>query len=509
VRGGQFLWGRIGWVVFLAGLWLSIIMVVQGGPLQHTIALANPAASEAGITYTLYLPLVMNDYVPPSGRLCRFGVGVNDDIAAYPVNSLRLGWYVDWTVTPNPSRPGGITYMPTVRLRQTGPDSYSYYPGPDVLSATVRALPGATWLIGNEPDRRYWQDSLEPHVYAQAYHDLYYLIKGWDPTAQIAAGGIVQPTPLRLQYLDMVLESYRERYGEPMPVDVWNIHAFILRERSCDCYPEDCWGAEIPPGIEACEGMLYGIQDNDNLEIFKQNIERFRQWMAERGYQDRPLIITEFGVQMWPDYGFPPERVNAYMNATFDYLMTATSTLGYPADEYRLVQRWAWYSLSDNNFNGWLFDPNTKARTVFGDNFAAYTAQVSPTVNLKLARIWTDPAAPFSQGEAITITLLAYVVNNGNIATSGSATVRFYEGNPNQGGTLIGEQSIPSLDGCASGVLVTVAWRNVPPGSHTVYAVVDHDGMIPESDESDNMLKSIIMVATQRVFVPAIFKDRR
>lgn len=506
MRKGQFLWEKIGWAVLLAGLGLFITLDVQGRLPQRTGVLANHAASETDITHTLYLPLVMNGYVPPSARLCRFGVGAGSDIATYPVNSLRLGWYIDWTVTPNPSRPGGIAYMPTVRLRQTGPNSYSYSPGLDVLSATVRALPGAIWLIGNEPDRRYWQDSLEPHVYAQAYHDLYYLIKGWDPTAQIAAGGIVQPTPLRLQYLDMVLESYRKRYGEPMPVDVWNIHAFILRERSCDCYPEDCWGAEIPPGIEACEGMLYEIQDNDNLEIFKQNIERFRRWMAERGYQDRPLIITEFGVQMWPDYGFPPERVNAYMNGTFDYLMTVTSTLGYLADEYRLVQRWAWYSLSDDHFNGWLFDPNTKARTVFGDNFAAYTAQVSPTVNLKPVRVWTEPSLPFSNGEPVTVTLLAYVVNNGNIATSGPTTVRFYEGNPDQGGTLIGEQSIPPLDGCASGVTASVIWANVLPGAHTVYLVVDPANSIPESDESDNILNSKFMIPTSRIWLPIIFQ---
>jgi hypothetical protein len=508
VRGPRFIWGRIGWTVLLAGLGLFVALGVRDRPTQHAVALANHTAFETNITHTLHLPLVMDGYVPPSGRLCRFGVGAGRDIATYPVNSLRMGWYVDWTVTSNPSRPGGITYMPTVRLQQTGPDSYAYSPGLDVLSATVRALSGATWLIGNEPDRRRWQDSLEPHVYAHAYHDLYYLIKGWDPTAQIAAGGIVQPTPLRLQYLDMVLESYQERYGEPMPVDVWNIHAFILRERSCDCYPEDCWGAEIPPGIEACEGMLYEIQDNDNLEIFKQNIERFRRWMADRGYQNRPLIITEFGVQMWPDLGFPPERVNAYMNGTFDYLMTVTSTLGYPADEYRLVQRWAWYSLSDDHFNGWLFDPNTKARTVFGDNFAAYTAQVSPTVNLKPVRVWTEPALPFSNGEPVTVTLLAYVVNNGNITASGPTTIRFYEGHPDQGGTLISEQIISPLDGCASGATVSVTWSSVPSGSHIVYAVVDSADTIPESDEGDNILGERILVATQRMFLPAVLKGQ-
>jgi len=211
---------------------------------------------------------------------------------------------------------------------------------------------------------------------------------------------------------------------------------------------------------------------------------------------------------MWPDYGFPPERVNAYMNATFDYLMTMTSTLGYPADEYRLVQRWAWYSLNDDKFNGWLFDPETKSRTVFGDNFAAYTAQVSPTVNLKPVRVWTEPVLPFSNGEPVTVTLLAYVVNNGNIAASGPTTVRFYEGDPDQGGALIGEQIVPPLDGCASGATVVMIWSNVPPGSHVIYTVVDSADIVSELDEGDNILRERILVATQRVWLPAVFQGQ-
>jgi len=467
------------------------------------------AASPTGetLTYTLYVPMVFRDYLPASGRLCRFGVGAGTDIGSYPVNSLRIGWYIDWTATLSPARPGGITYVPTIRLRQTGPDSYAYSPSGTVLSATIAANPDALWLIGNEPDRRHWQDDLEPHLYARAYHELYHLIKGIDPDAQIGAGGIVQPTPVRLRYLDMVLQSYREQFGGPMPVDVWNIHAFILRERSCDCY-EDCWGAEIPPGIDECDGMLYEIQDNDNLEIFKQHIVRFREWMAARGYQDRPLIITEFGVQMWPEYGFPPERVNAYMNATFDYLMTITSPLGYPADGYRLVQRWAWYSLTDENFNGWLFDPETGARTVFGDNFAAYTSRVPPVVNLTPVKIWTDPAVPFSSGESVTLTLYVQVANSGHISTDVPVAVSIYDGNPDEGGEFIGTGQISSgLDGCGTWGLATVVWPGVSPGAYQVYVVIDPVQHIAESDESDNILTKTIVVATVRLWLPLILKS--
>lgn len=491
------------------GFGLIFLLVTLGylpfpGELTHAIS-----TEEDNISHTLYLPMVMSGYVPPSGRLCRFGVGAGADIGNYAVNSLRIGWYVDWTATANPARPGGITYIPTIRLSQTGPDSYTYSPSGAALSATVASNPGAIWLIGNEPDRRYYQDDLEPHVYARAYHDLYYLIKAMDPQALIGAGGIVQPTPLRLQYLDLVLEHYRNLYGEPMPVDVWNIHAFILRERNCVYHPDDCWGADVPPGINVPEGMLYEIQDNDNIEIFKQNIERFRRWMAERGYQDRPLIITEFGVQMPSDYGFTPERVNAYMKATFDYLMTVTSTVGYPADEYRLVQRWAWYSLSDKHFNGWLFDPQTRERTVFGDHFASYTAQINPVVNLRPVQLWTDPPAPFSTGEPLTITLYVKVANSGHVATSYPVLVRFYEGDPLEGGIPIGlGYEILSLEGCGSGVVVTATWSNLLPGMHWIYVAVDPEHVISEENEMDNVRAFPVLIPTSRLWLPLVLKPQ-
>lgn len=235
------------WRLVLAGVML--LLLISGIAAQRTSVVGN--VGDAVTATTQVVPL------------CRFGVGGPGNTPSYPIQPLRLGWYVDWTVNVNASPLTGMDYLPMVRLVQTGSDSYSYSPDQSVLVTMATNRPGMTWLIGNEPDRRRWQDDLEPHVYAKAYHDLYHLLKAADPTAQIAAGGIVQPTPVRLLYLDMILDNYRQRYGVPMPVDVWNIHAFILRERSCQYYPEDCWGAEIPPGIDWPQGELYDIQDND------------------------------------------------------------------------------------------------------------------------------------------------------------------------------------------------------------------------------------------------------
>lgn len=469
-------------------IWLVLMVSVglSGSFLPSTVAEAagevhQPLLNQPGST-VVFLPMTANGYVPPALRLCRFGVGGSQAIDQYAVNTLGIGWYSDWRVTTEPVRPGGIGYMPTVRLSQTGLNSYEHTPDAAGILVAAQAQPGATWLIGNEPDRRYFQDDLEPHVYAQAYHDLYELIKSADPTARIAAGSIVQATPLRLQYLDMVLDSFQAQYGFAMPVDVWNIHAFILREE------RGSWGADIPPGIDVRQGMLYEIDDNADVEIFKANIRRFRQWMADRGYQDCPLIITEFGVQMPADYGFPPDRVNSFMNETFDYLSSATDpALGLPYDNGKLVQQWAWYSVADNNFNGWLFDASTRERTVFGDNFAAYTAAATPMVNLLPIEVEAHPVRDTS-GDVISATLSASIANNGDMPLGNQVKVRFYLGDSTQDRVLIGENTAYRLDGCASFVRLDVAWDQASAGSHTFSIVVDPAGAIVEANEQDNTL---------------------
>jgi hypothetical protein len=80
----------------------------------------------------------------------------------------------------------------------------------------------------DEPDC-IWQDGVTPDRYAEVYHELYYFLKQRDLSCRIAIGGVSQSTPLRLQYLDAILNRYTELYDEKMPVDVWNAHSFMLR----------------------------------------------------------------------------------------------------------------------------------------------------------------------------------------------------------------------------------------------------------------------------------------
>ena len=243
----------------------------------------------------------------------RFGVGVAlPPIDQYDAGRLGAGWYVAWRVTPDPLRPNGMEFVQMVRLA-----GGNYAPDIDTIGAAADANPGSLWIIGNEPDV-IWQDNATPTEYAQVYHDLYTFLKGRDPSCRVAIGGISQPTPLRLEYLDMILEAYQKLYDQKMPVDAWNIHAFILREE------RDSWGIDIPPGISDDTGVLYEIKDHDDLELFQRQIVDFRRWMEERGERHKPLIVSEYGILMPEDYGFPYGTVRDFMYETFDYFLTAT-----------------------------------------------------------------------------------------------------------------------------------------------------------------------------------------
>jgi hypothetical protein len=295
----------------------------------------------------------------------RFGFGVAiSPVDRYDVDQLHAGWYLNWGADPEPERPGGMEFAQMVRVR-----GGSASPSGQDLDRIARANPGSLWLIGNEPDVLS-QDSVEPDEYARIYHDVYTLLKGADPTCRVAIGGVTQPTPLRLQYLDMVLDAYRDLYGQTIPVDVWNVHAFILREE------RGSWGVDIPPGMSVDQGRLFEMEDHDDVEIFQQQIMDFRGWMAEKGERDKPLIVSEYGILLPPEYGFSPERVKAFLYASFDFFLTATDAdVGYPADGNRLVQRWLWYSLSDTVYPaGNLFDPDTGQITPLGLAFGSYAA---------------------------------------------------------------------------------------------------------------------------------------
>ena len=451
---------------------------------------------------------------------CRFGIGQGGQ-AGYDVAPLNIGWYLDWNTAITPTHPNHAEYVQVVRLQPAIGGGFTFVPPTATLHAAVLANPGATWLIGNEPDSP-WQDNMPPELYARAYQHLHGLIKGFDPTAQLGAGGIVQPTPLRFQYLDRVLTAYRDYYSITLPADVWNIHSYILREITYDDPeavnnggPYEVWGAYVPPGIDATRGELYTYSQMFDPAIFRQRLITFRQWMAQNGYSLTPLYLTEFGTLFpYPPYdseyyvdehGVPmtEARTAQFMTQTFSILMTLTDTVsGYWPDGRRLVQRWAWYSLNDTQLGGILFDPGTRARRPLGDVFVTYTNQLSPSVDLIVNA--SSSAMPWT-GQPITFTLGAMLGNTGNISASVPLTVTFFAGLPGSG-TPIGSVLLPAgvLRGCGGSTVVSTEWGVSMAGVHPFYVAVDATHVVSESNEANNIATGWALASTQRVYFPVV-----
>ncbi len=462
-------------------------------------------------------------YVPLIARLapfpnCRFGVG-NGGQLGYEVASLNMGWYLDWHATLTPTHPNQAEYVQVIRLSPAF-GGYTFSPLTSTVYAIAAANPGATWLIGNEPDSPF-QDNLTPEVYARAYHHLYHLVKGYDPGARVGAGGIVQPTPIRFEYIDRVWASYLAVYGQPQPADVWNIHSYILREITPDDPeavphgPLDVWGAYIPPGIPATRGELYNYSDQDDLAIFHQRIVDFRVWMRDHGQRDKPLLITEYGMLFPEDYfdekgiAFSQERAAAFMRASFDLLLNARDeSIGNPLDDDRLVQRWAWYSLDNMNLGGALFDPFSGVRRLLGDAYAAYTGAITPFVDLSAVFAYAAPAALMWTGQPVTASLRATFSNPGNILVTQSITVTFWDAPPGVG-AMIGRPQVltTELAGCGDAATAEVAWPMPGVGRHSFYAEVDSGQAVSESNEGNNVVAGSVLVATSQVFLPALLRS--
>jgi len=427
----------------------------------------------------------------------RFGYNVARDngrtIDDYTVAPLNGHWYLDYFTQATPSYPAGMRYAQMIR-----PGLWHSAAMTATVEAAIANNPEALWIIGNEPDRDK-QDGMTPATYATFYHDAYHFVKERAPQSHVAIAGVVQSTPLRRRYLDMVLAAYQNQYGTSLPVDIWTIHAFILAENNI-------WGASIPPGLSdfADEGMQYSVWDHDSQTIFQDNILAFRQWMADNGYRDKALIITEYGILL-PDIAFPYAKVREFMLASFDYFLNATDdTVGYPADNNHLVQSWSWFSLNYPSYdpdtqlglNGNLMEPTSGLLLELGRDYGTYVAalqsanrlrlditnwQVEPTVLMLVdeSRGGTIPSAPVTT--IISGTQPAAVTVKGTLRNQGTADgcnlrLQLWLHAPDGSKTMVETASLATLPQ-GSGHPFSLTWQ--PPsldvGSYDLFLAVSAD----------------------------------
>jgi hypothetical protein len=508
-----------------------------------------------------YLPSIYKNTplaVPPYPN-CRYGVvaAATETQHFDLVENLSVGWYMDFGQQVAPRGAPELEYVQLIHVSQDrggedtcGPD-YGYSLDPpltaDGLGDLVAANPGSVWVVGNEPER-IGQDDVCPQQYAQAYHDAYYFIKERDPTARVAVAGLVQVTPGRLQYLDIVRDTYQARYGWSMPVDVWTMHIYILPETSDG-------DAHIALGTDPDLAMSHSFNcadpdtichaEHDDMNLFVEQVERMRRWMKENGYQDTPLLMTEYGINLPyhyptpdkpdgrcevqtcsdnPDYHaddycfcddnnetFHPERVADFMEATFNFLRGSAAVdpdLGYPDDGYRLVQQWMWYRIYTEppaaGHASNLADPNDGyAMTVPAQRWHDYVANVPPLFNLAVDTVPGAVGTVVDADDTATVTLSGVVLNNGNVALDVETTATFYS-DPDLL-SPIGSAVFTGLGGCARHRMVlTTTWPSLSVGLHSFWFKVDSLGQVGETNENDNVGRGVVLIATHQLYLPLV-----
>ena len=544
----------------LSGLLLTLLFFSSVTALDTPMD--APAVQDAASdTFTSHLPVLASTNVV-SPALCRVGLGGAQrplaDYSAELLASLRNAWFINWVITSDylQSLPNDMRYAPSIFVKQwksdngdyvlvdwdapyADPYTYTIQPSLKKIAQYAAQYPGQLWLAGNEIERRDWscgvncsvgQQEILPEVYALAYHEIYHAIKVADPTARVANGSIILPSPLRLEYMTKMWDAYYELYGVPMPVDVWQIHLYLLQEKRGE------WGADIPAGSEELTG-LFTFDTFEEIVLVNKDyskvpdlVRAVRVWMKERGQQNKPLIISEYGVNMpdWMILGeFDPEDVrDEYLIPSMNYFMGESDpTLGYPADDDRLVQSVWWWSLDADNgeydgvtfyqdYNGnvlWsglgapTHSPNSMGLSTLGTYWVNYMSAVTDTVNLKPLRL--EPQAPvFSNaGEPVTVSLGLLLANGGNTAVTQPFSVTLTDVDSSQ--ELAAFTVMGPIEGCG-GLYSTanVLWLDVAPGAHTVLVTVDGNHQIAETNEGDNTATFTVLVASYQIRLPVIVR---
>ncbi len=511
---------------FLVGrkLWLACVMALVSVASFYAVA---SSASDGDLTSAARTTLTVADTTSPLCRLGFAGSGITW-VNSTDLASLRASTYLQFNVLGSPYP--GYEFIQEVRLHQvkTGstylslapyavPYTYTLAPGHSIplYQSIAAANRGSVWIIGNEIERRDWdncnggcgQDEILPELYAVAYHDLYEAIKSADPSARISNGSLVEITPLRLKYMDRVWSAYLQKYGTRMPVDVWNVHLYILREVA------GVWGADIPAGLSETTGIVYTINQADSLDIFKQQLTWFRQWLASKGEQNKPLLLTEYGVLFpdrpegyYEDDGSGPiymttARVQNFLRGTFDYMLTAKDgALGYANDDNHLVQRWYWYSLQDYDYGGPLFYTSTNTLNPLGIAWANYVAPLATTLDFKLLNVGYTLGQPDGSG-TLTATINVRMSNSGNQNWTTPVPLTIVRAD---NGMPLASVLVNNVRGCGALTTTQVLLPNI---TNTLFlkAIIDPNNSTPDSDTSNNSINfTIIANPTSNLYLPLI-----
>ncbi len=242
--------------------------------------------------------------------------------------------------------------------------------------------------------------------------------------------------------------------------------------------------------------------------------------MVNKGEREKPLWITEYGSLLppidppgGPDYYNVSDQDTAnFMLATFDFMLSATDDqTGLPGDENRLVQRWFWYSLNDHRYNygGSIYDPdNGNTLTLVGQAFQDYQPFNLAQPDLFPISLSIYPLSYSDDRTRVNYRLDLNIGNALSANTSSSAQVWIYDGDPQEGGTLIaGPISSDAIQRCGGTVMVSAYWMEVEPlTQHTLYVLVEPIGVSDTNPDNNRASFSVYTDLPKLHFLPILYR---
>jgi len=317
-------------------------------------------------------------------------------------------------------------------------------------------------------------------------------------------------------------------------IDIYSIHSFILNEQPLyDSQGNNInWGAGVPLGydstwpppevIDIGAGETYKTYD---ITIFEQRVIAFRQWMLSQHEQNKPLWITEYG-SLFPSAGniylqVSDEDTANYMVQTFDFMLGhKDQSLGYPDDDFRLVQRWNWYSLNQelDIFGGSYFNPNNRLLTPIGQRFIQYEPPLAavPVVNPDVyVQADTLSITPFSPSNTPGFVNYKFSLKFSNYFLGDRSTgvnVEIFDGSTSNPPIYTAQTNLPRCGGSFDAAFLMK--NQMPGGSHTFTARISlTDSSTNDTNPANNQvifssmaLPVPVTYPSPTTFFPAVFR---
>jgi hypothetical protein len=137
-------------------------------------------------------------------------------------------------------------------------------------------------------------------------------------------------------------------------------------------------------------------------------------------------------------------------------------------------------------------DPyNRVAETNENNNEATTNLTIRTRPDLHVPAISLSDDEPVT-GQPVTVRV---TLHNGGQTAAGASTLALYDGNPDSGGTLLGEGT-PAVSG-ESQTTLDFTWTPTAPGPHRLFTVSDRDDAVSEFDEGNNLTWRDVYVGFQ------------